>query len=515
MAGKRNRTSSQWETPQHEEINKNERCRNAEERDHHGHDSRILLGSQQYSILSCSNNEEQSEDNEEEQKHFFQTQTQSRGEESCRVSVHQDDDDHERSINPDMSVTEGTSAIGGRIDDVAAAFNSTPHGAPTSTPPTRLPVGNFANIVSVYDRDDTPARQPEPPPHFDNTLALLDDDYSVGVWMLAIRDNARNNVFYLKQFAEEGSEYGSTFQKLLCSQARVPVEVQARFWDSRGRKTAKQSLNEKRKTIIGSMKREFLSKFDGNAIYDCDEFSDITQQLVIVVFHIAETVEDREKKHMLHHPKLLTGWLNPDYQNDLPETTPVLRDTDAYKDFLFLFGRFGVKTENFKTRYKNSLLSSFVSCNMEAFLVTVYTLNYNFWLQKTNLEEDGERASAEKTQLLVRGSRDNGGWSDPAIIMYGRIIRHIREQRRKDWSFDQKLQQEWIKENGGNSSTPGRNSNQKCPEYRLATGEADLDFEENCERNHEYSQLLVPHLGSRRKKREPNSKPNNGKKYHN
>jgi hypothetical protein len=71
----------------------------------------------------------------------------------------------------------------------------------------------------------------------------------------------------MKQFAKEGSEYGSTFQKLwLCNKAVVPVEVQARYWDSRGRKIAKQALNEKRKTIIGSMKREFLSKFHRDTI---------------------------------------------------------------------------------------------------------------------------------------------------------------------------------------------------------------------------------------------------------
>jgi hypothetical protein len=196
---------------------------------------------------------------------------------------------------------------------------------------------------------------------------------------------------------------------------------------------------------------------------------------------------------MIHHPKILTGWLNPDYQkDDIPETTPILRETDAYMDFLFLFGRFGAKTEKFKNRYGNSPLSSFVSCNMEAFLVTVYTLNYNFWLQKTGLDEDNERpAPTEKTILLTRGSPDNGGWSDPAIIMYGRIIREIREQRKR-LGFDRELQQEWIKENEGHSSTTGKNSNQKSQEYRSASGEADMDFEENCENNHEYSKLLYP-----------------------
>lgn len=194
---------------------------------------------------------------------------------------------------------------------------------------------------------------------------------------------------------------------------------------------------------------------------------------------------------MLHHPKLLTGYLNPDYQeDDIPETTPILRQTDEYMDFLFLFGRFGAHTQKFKNRYGNSPLSSFVSCNMEAFLVTVYTLNYNFWMQKNGLEDSEERAaSAEKTILLTRGSPDNGGWSDPAFIMYGSIIRKIRELR-EDKNFDRELQQEWIKDNEGHSSTTGRNSNQKSQEYRSAYGEADFDFEENCERNHEYSILL-------------------------
>jgi hypothetical protein len=42
----------------------------------------------------------------------------------------------------------------------------------------------------------------------------------------------------------------------------VPPELEAsRFWDSgKGRGAAKQSLNDKRKTVIGAMKREFLSK---------------------------------------------------------------------------------------------------------------------------------------------------------------------------------------------------------------------------------------------------------------
>lgn len=200
----------------------------------------------------------------------------------------------------------------------------------------------------------------------------------------------------------------------------------------------------------------------------------------------AETMEDGKRAHMLHHPKLLTGWLNPDYKEDVPETTAVLRGTAHYRDFLFLFGRFGAKTEQFKRRHTNSLFSSFVATSMEAFLITVYTLNYNFWMEKTDLEE-GERPAKEKTHLLTRGSPDNGGWTEETVVMYVNIAEKIREDR-KNWAFDQMLQEEWVKEYSGTST--GQKNN-RSDEYSKVSARMDFDFEENCERNHGYSKVPI------------------------
>jgi hypothetical protein len=103
------------------------------------------------------------------------------------------------------------------------------------------------------------------------------------------------------------------------------------------------------------------------------------------------------------------------------------------------------------------------------------------------LEDEGERpAKEQKTHLLTRGSPDNGGWSDAAVVMYVNISDKIREDR-KDWAFDQMLQEEWVKEYSGTST--GQKSN-RSDKYSKVLASMDLDFEENCERNHGYSQIL-------------------------
>jgi hypothetical protein len=138
-----------------------------------------------------------------------------------------------------------------------------------------MPGRNGANVVTDHRNGST--RQHEGTHLFEDSQ--LDEKNNMHNWQLSIKEKVRNEIFYMKQFAKEGSEYGSTFQKLLCNKAGVPVEVQARYWDSRGRKIAKQALNEKRKTIIGSMKREFLSKFDHDTIYDSDLNTNTTQTI--------------------------------------------------------------------------------------------------------------------------------------------------------------------------------------------------------------------------------------------
>jgi|LakMenEpi03Aug12_release.lakeMendotaPanAssembly.Ray.scaffolds.fasta_scaffold146971_2 hypothetical protein len=262
MTGKRSGSSSRWE-PYRGTAKKNRRnARDEEESDIGG--GNPMVSAVQDSILS-SDDEERS-DNEQEISQGGPPKR--RGEEVSRVvgeRARRIRDGNEEEASP------------GGSDEIST--NSTSR---TNTPPpTRMPGRNGANVVTDHRNGST--RQHEGTHLFEDSQ--LDEKINMHNWQLSIKEKVRNEIFYMKQFAKEGSEYGSTFQKLLCNKAGVPVEVQARYWDSRGRKIAKQALNEKRKTIIGSMKREFLSKFDHDTIYDSGLNTNTTQQSVLVLLY--------------------------------------------------------------------------------------------------------------------------------------------------------------------------------------------------------------------------------------
>jgi hypothetical protein len=63
----------------------------------------------------------------------------------------------------------------------------------------------------------------------------------------------------------------------------------------------------------------------------------------------------------LHHPKVLTGWINPDYKDKVDKETLILRETDEYMlEFLFVFGRSGASHKEFKNLSKNTLFSAYI-----------------------------------------------------------------------------------------------------------------------------------------------------------
>jgi len=132
---------------------------------------------------------------------------------------------------------------------------STPEG--TSNTAGRNQTGqNIVTAPRVPARDTS--QRPPGGALYNQQLALNEKDCHN--WSLTMKESIQNEVFYLKQFARRNADYGSAFQKKLCSDANVPRELEARFWDSKGKGEAKQALNDKRKTVIGAMKREFLSK---------------------------------------------------------------------------------------------------------------------------------------------------------------------------------------------------------------------------------------------------------------
>jgi hypothetical protein len=131
-----------------------------------------------------------------------------------------------------------------------------------STPEGRSNSGRNQTGQNIVTAPRVPARDTSQRPpggaSYNQQLAL--DQKDCHNWSLTMKESIRNQVFYLKQFARRNADYGSAFQKKLCSDANVPPELQARFWDTKGKGEAKQALNDKRKTVIGAMKREFLSK---------------------------------------------------------------------------------------------------------------------------------------------------------------------------------------------------------------------------------------------------------------
>jgi hypothetical protein len=147
--------------------------------------------------------------------------------------------------------------------------------------------------------------------------------------------------------------------------------------------------------------------------------------------------EDPELQKKLHHPKEFVGSLDP---RNGPRVAgeKLLRTNDKYLDFLALFGKFGCNATTFKNYFRTKRFQEIVSISMEAFLVTVYTNNYEHWNQ--DVEEGGTR------QVRLSGRKrkqDCSGWTDAGVALYNSISKEIRVQRKGTESgerFDERLQ---------------------------------------------------------------------------
>jgi hypothetical protein len=106
------------------------------------------------------------------------------------------------------------------------------------------------------------AQKGKPRSDFAATNGKAADRRPLATWTRHAKEHARNEVFYSQQFTRNDSDcFGSYFQERVCTLAKVPADLQARFWETSGRKAAKQIITDKRKTVNGGMKREFFSKF--------------------------------------------------------------------------------------------------------------------------------------------------------------------------------------------------------------------------------------------------------------
>jgi hypothetical protein len=117
----------------------------------------------------------------------------------------------------------------------------------------------------------------------------------------------------------------------------------------------------------------------------------------------------------------------------------LLRMNEKYLDFLALFGKFGCNATTFKNYFRTKRFQEIVCISMEAFLVTVYTNNYEHWNQ--DVEEGGTR------QVRLSGRKrkqDCSGWTDAGVALYNNFAKEIRVQRTNEQygaRFDIKLQE--------------------------------------------------------------------------
>jgi hypothetical protein len=150
-----------------------------------------------------------------------------------------------------------------------------------------------------------------------------------------------------------------------------------------------------------------------------------------------EYKEDPKLQGMLHPPKEFVGSLDP-RNGSRAAGEKLLRTNDKYLDFLALFGKFGCNATNFRNYFEKKRFQEIVTNSMEAFLVTVYTNNYDHWNQED--EEGGMR------QVKMSGRKrkhDCSGWTDAGVALYNSISKEIRVQRKGPETggrFDERLQ---------------------------------------------------------------------------
>jgi hypothetical protein len=69
--------------------------------------------------------------------------------------------------------------------------------------------------------------------------------------------------FKLIQFIvdDDVEMFGSDWQKLVCEQINIPEQYAERFWQERGKESARMGINRRRQNTGISMKKRFKSKF--------------------------------------------------------------------------------------------------------------------------------------------------------------------------------------------------------------------------------------------------------------
>ena len=92
----------------------------------------------------------------------------------------------------------------------------------------------------------------------------LEKDYDryAKLWEKGVRKNAGKKFFDRMQFVDsQGEACGSLWQQLVCKLENIPQNLRDRFWNERGRKAARQTINRRRPNTTLCMKKRFQGEW--------------------------------------------------------------------------------------------------------------------------------------------------------------------------------------------------------------------------------------------------------------
>jgi hypothetical protein len=93
---------------------------------------------------------------------------------------------------------------------------------------------------------------------------ISEESYKVNsaLWVAGISKNCGKHNFKYVQFLMDGEdeEMDSDWQKLVCSQVHVPLELQQGFWEENGKAAARKAINRRRSHTSEYMKKKFMGK---------------------------------------------------------------------------------------------------------------------------------------------------------------------------------------------------------------------------------------------------------------
>ena len=260
-------------------------------------------------------------------------------------------------------------------------------------------------------------------------------------WAISVRTVASNRLFLAIQFVSSSAslEFGSKVQERLCEEVGIPDEEAEGFWETKGMHIVEEAIRLKRATSVAGMKKSFLLQmnlYEGSVEDESFVPPDPSTFLPAELMKIIDIQNDFES---LDVAQLLPF----EYVNTIEEKR--LRsnnDVDArlqYATFLHMFAKPVLGTRLFKRIISGrSSIDKYITPSLEAFIITAYVGNYEYWKQSHSFSQRDKSKTAavlcKKLQPLFtehrRGSGKFNGWSLEGVFFYNCVSLILRHQRK-------------------------------------------------------------------------------------